>query len=267
MIRVPLCFPACVLGILLLFGSVPAIADEIEVDLALVLAVDVSQSMETEEQMLQREGFIEAFRSPEVHAAIRDGMLGRIAVAYVEWAGAADQQVLVPWTAIEGPGDAHGFADRLSREAIRRGGYTSLSAVIDLSVRLLRESGFRAVRQAIDISGDGANNQGRHVAKARDEAVATGMTINGLPIMLKRPSGSWDIEDLDLYFRDGVIGGPGAFMIPVRERHQLVQAIKTKIVREIVDIRDAAQLLQPAQSEGRADCLVGENRIRQRYGN
>jgi hypothetical protein len=266
MIRVPRCLSACVLGILL-FGSAPAKADEVEVDLALVLAVDVSRSMETEEQVLQREGFIEAFRSPEVHAAIRDGILGRIAVAYVQWAGAADQEVLVPWTVIDGPEDAHGFADRLSREATRRGGYTSLSAVIDLSVRLLRESGFRALRQAIDISGDGANNQGRNVTRARDDAVAAGMTINGLPIMLKRPSGSWDIEDLDLYFRDCVIGGPGAFMIPVRERHQLTQAIKTKIIREIVDIPDPARFLQLAQSDGRADCRAGENRIGQRYGN
>jgi hypothetical protein len=129
--------------------------------------------------LLQREGFIEAFRSSEVHAAIRDGMLGRIAVAYVEWAGAADQEVLIPWTVIEGPGDAHGFADRLAREPTRRGGYTSLSAVIDLSVRLLRENGFRAVRQAIDISGDGANNQGRNVTETRDEAVAAGLTSTG----------------------------------------------------------------------------------------
>ncbi|MXQ14103.1 DUF1194 domain-containing protein [Microvirga makkahensis] len=272
MVHVPLGLSAWVLsvwvlGLLLLVGTVPADADEIEVDLALVLAVDVSQSMETEEQLLQREGFIEAFRSPEVHAAIRGGMLGRIAVAYVEWAGAADQRILVPWTVIEDSGDAHGFADRLAREATRRGGYTSLSAVIDLSVQLLRASGFRAVRQAIDISGDGANNQGRNVTKARDEAVAAGMTINGLPIMLKRPSGAWDIEDLDLYFRDCVIGGPGAFMIPVRERHQLIQAIRTKIIREIVEVPDVAPRLQPAQSDRRADCLAGENRVRQRYGN
>ena len=143
---------------------------ETEVDLALVLAVDVSVSMESEEQELQRQGFVEAFRSPEVQEAIRKGFLGRIAVEYVEWAGAAYQEVVVPWTVIGQPAEALGFAARLAQSLPRRMGYTSISGAIDFSLRQLRESGVQSVRQVIDISGDGANNQGRMVTLARNEA-------------------------------------------------------------------------------------------------
>jgi len=119
----------------------------------------------------------------------------------------------------------------------------------------------------IDISGDGATNQGRTVTAARDEAVAQGITINGLPLMLKRPDGLWDIDNLDLYFRDCVIGGSGAFMIPVREKHQIAQAVRTKVVREIADEPHTRSLVQPAQTEERANCLAGELRRQQRSGN
>jgi len=240
---------------------------ETEVDLALVLAVDVSLSMEPDEQELQRQGFVEAFRSPEVHDAIRAGMLGRIAVTYLEWAGAGYQQVVVPWTVLEQPADSDVFAARLAESSIQRFGYTSISGAIDFSLWKLRTSGVQAVRQMIDAFGDGANNQGRIVTAARDEPVAQGVTINGLPLMLKRPDGMWDIEDLNLYFRDCVIGGPGAFMIPVREKHQIAQAVRTKVIREIAAKPQARSLLQPAQAEERANCLAGELRRRQRTGN
>jgi hypothetical protein len=238
-----------------------------EVDLALVLAVDVSLSMEPDEQELQRQGFVEAFRSPEVHDAIPKGMLGRIAVTYIEWAGAGHQQVVVPWTVIEQPADGHAFAARLADQSIQRYGYTSISGAIDFSLWKLRTSGVQAVRQVIDVSGDGANNQGRIVTVARDEAVAQGITINGLPLMLNRPGGAWDIENLDLYFRDCVIGGPGAFMIPVREKHQFAQAIRTKIVREIASRSQIQSLIQPTQVAERANCRAGELRWQQRSGN
>ncbi len=146
-------------------------------------------------------------------------------------------------------------------------GYTSISGAIDFSFRQLRESGVQSARQVIDISGDGANNQGRTVTLARDEALAQGITINGLPIMLKRPTGSWDIEDLDLYFRDCVIGGPGAFMIPVWEKHQFAHAIRTKIVREIAAQLQPRTLVQSAQAESAPNCLAGELRTRRRTGN
>ena len=251
---------------LLVLGTWSAQA-ETEVDLALVLAVDVSLSMEPDEQKLQREGFVEAFRSPEVHEAIGKGMLGRIAVTYVEWAGSGYQEVVVPWTVIEHPVDGHAFASRLAENSIQRFGYTSISGAIDFSLKQLRESGITPGRQVIDISGDGANNQGRIVTAARDEAVAQGITINGLPLMLKRPDGLWDIEDLDLYFRDCVIGGPGAFMIPVREKAQFAGAIRTKVVREIAEKPRIHPFVQPAQAEARANCLAGELRRQQRSGN
>jgi hypothetical protein len=230
-----------------------------EVDLALVLAVDISGSMDPDEQKLQREGFVEAFRSPVVHKAIQAGMLGRIAVVYAEWAGSSVQHVVVPWTVLEAPEDALEFAERLAQIPIRRGPRTSVSGAIDFSVRLLTESDLDPVRQVIDISGDGVNNQGRSATQARDQAVAEGITINGLPLLLKRPSGAWDTADLDLYFRDCVIGGPGAFMIPVRERHQFAEAIRTKIIREISD-RGSEPILLPAQVQPSRDCLADEAR-------
>jgi hypothetical protein len=216
------------------------------VDLALVLAVDVSPSMDIEELTRQRQGFIEAFRSSEVHEAVRKGSAGRIVVMYVEWAGSSQQQVVIPWTVIELPADGLAFAARLAGGSTHHGRHTSISAAIDFGVRQLREGAVRATRQAIDISGDGANNQGRMVTVARDEALAHDITINGLPIMLKRPAGTWETADLDLYFRDCVIGGPGAFLIPVREPSQFAEAIKLKIVREIADRPLARGLVQPA---------------------
>jgi len=241
----------------LLFSAAASAQEEGEVDIALVLAVDVSNSMDREEQELQRQGFIEAFHSSLVHDAVRDGMLGRIAVAYVEWAGEGEQKLVVPWTVIEGAETANRFADRLQSAPISRARRTSISGAIDFGVRLLGESNVDALRQVIDISGDGANNRGRPVTDARDEAVAKGITVNGLPIMLKKPRSYWDIEDLDLYYRDCVIGGQGAFMVPVRERHQFAEAIKTKIIRELATPVEVP-LIQPAQAEPRMNCLVAQ---------
>jgi len=260
-------FTAVALIVLSLFVYLSPARAEGEVDLALVLAVDVSLSMETDEQVLQRQGFVEAFRSQEVHEAIRKGMLGRIAVVYVEWAGASYQQVVVPWTVIENSAASLQFADRLAQTPTSRMGYTSISGAIDISLWQLRASGVQSIRQVIDISGDGANNQGRTVTLARDEALAQGITINGLPLMLKRPDSIWDIDNLDIYYRDCVIGGPGAFMIPVREKQQFAQAIRTKIVREIAAQPYPRVFVQPAQAEASANCLAGEVRTRQRRGN
>ena len=258
----------------LLGGSQPARA-ETEVDLALVIAVDVSFSMDPEEQALQREGFVQAFRSPVVHDAIRRGQVGRIGVAYMEWAGASDQRVVVPWTIIEGPESAAAFAGELAAKPTRRASRTSISGAIDFSEKLISESGLLATRQVIDVSGDGPNNQGRAVTAARDDALAKSISINGLPVMLKEP-GYYDIGELDLYYRDCVIGGPGAFMVPARSRDQFVQAVKTKIIMEIAERptpgraaeREGGSLVVPAQAEGRrTNCLAGEAQWRDRMGN
>ena len=250
----------------LLAAPVSARAAE-EVDLALVIAVDISFSMDPEEQALQREGFVDAFRSPVVHEAIRKGTLGRIAVVYAEWAATFEQKVVVPWTVIDNPESAMAFAGRLEAQPTRRGPRTSVSGAIDFGVRLLGQSGVEATRRVIDISGDGANNQGRSVTAARDEAVAQGITINGLPIMLKRATSYWDVAELDVYYRDCVIGGPGAFTVPVRERDQFPQAIKTKIIMEIAGLVPPEPLLRRAQADaGSSTCMAGEVQ-RERWGN
>ena len=234
---------------------------ETEVDLALVLAVDVSRSMDPEEQELQRQGFIEAFRSPLVHDAIRNGMLGRITVTYVEWSSVDEQKVIEPWTIVDGPESARKFADGLSKTPIGRIQRTSISGAIDFGAKLLAETGVSPIRKVIDISGDGPNSSGRGVVAARDEATAQGITINGLPIMLKRPSGYGDMENLDLYYRDCVIGGQGAFLVPVREQRQFAEAIRTKIIREIADL--PTPLIRKVQAEAPVDCQAGERRMYQ----
>ncbi len=245
-------------ALILVLSSSPSAQASTEVDLALVLAVDVSRSMDPEEQELQRQGFVEAFRSPLVHKAIRSGTLGRISVVYMEWSGVAQQTVVVPWTVIADPEGAAEFAERLERAPIARIMSTSISGAIDFSVGLFDQSGAEPLRKVIDVSGDGPNNQGRLVTSARDEAVAKGITINGLPIMLKRPTGFGDMEHLDLYFRDCVIGGPGAFMLPVQERQQFASAIKTKIIREIANL-STEPLIQKTQSETPMNCANRSN--------
>ncbi|MBQ0824574.1 DUF1194 domain-containing protein [Microvirga terrae] len=240
-----------------LWLPIPDARAETEVDVALVLAVDVSRSMDPDEQELQRQGFIEAFRSPQVHDAIRNGMLGRIIVTYFEWSGVDYQNVIVPWTIIDSPETALKFADGLHDNPIGRLRRTSISGAIDFGAKLLEQTGVEPVRRVIDISGDGPNSSGRGVAAARDEAVAKGITINGLPIMLKRPSGFGDMENLDLYYKGCVIGGEGAFLVPVRERQQFADAIRTKIIREIAALPDRS-LIRTIQAEVPANCLDGE---------
>ena len=237
-----------------------------EVDLALVIAVDISFSMDTEEQALQREGFAQAFRSQLVHDAIRGGMLGRIAVTYMEWAGAPDQKVIVPWTVLDNSESLMAFADKIASTPLRRAQRTSISGAIDFGVKLLEDSGVDAVRQVIDVSGDGPNNQGRLVVQARDEALAKGITLNGLPIMLRRP-GYLDIPELDAYYKDCVIGGQGSFMVPVRERDQFIEAIKTKILLEIAGLMPAQSLITRIQDTPRSNCLSGEMQWRDRWNN
>jgi hypothetical protein len=216
--------------------------------------------MDPDEQELQRQGFVEAFRSPLVHEAIKGGSLGRISVLYMEWSGPTQQTVVVPWTILGNEESAAEFAELLERAPVRRIMSTSISGAIDFCVRLFDQRRVAPLRMVIDVSGDGPNNIGRLVTAARGEAVAQGITINGLPIRLKRPEGVGGMVDLDLYFRDCVIGGPGAFMIPVRERQQFAAAIRTKIIREIAST-PADPIIWKAQSEPPAvDCAATGNR-------
>ncbi|MBF9194521.1 DUF1194 domain-containing protein [Microvirga terrestris] len=252
------------LAFFLLAGQVlaagPMNADA-ELDLALVIAVDVSSSMEGEEQGLQREGFVEAFRSSLVHEAIAEGLNGRIAVTYVEWSGVKDQRVLVPWTIIDSPERAISFANHLAYQPIRQAGMTSISGIIDHSRKLFEQLGGIPIRRVVDVSGDGPNNDGRHVTYARDEAVADGIVINGLPIMFKRVSGSTELQDLDLYFKECVIGGAGSFVLPLHDPEQFAMVIRTKIMREIASVDEPAPRIIPAQAGmSIMNCVTGEKR-------
>jgi Protein of unknown function (DUF1194) len=244
----------------LMFGFAPiaSAGAEPQLDLALVLAVDISSSMESEEQTLQRTGFAEAFRSSLVHEVIKNGPMGRIAVTYVEWSGSKDQTVLVPWTVIDGPEKARSFADSLMGKPARQAGMTSISAAIDFSRQLFVDVGKIAARHVIDISGDGPNNDGRKVVLARDEAVAEGVTINGLPIMFGRAMGSQEVDGLDAYYRECVIGGAGSFMIPLHDPEQFAMVIRTKIMREIAGLEERAPKVVPTQAT--MNCVTGEKR-------
>ncbi len=238
------------------------------VDIELVIAVDVSYSMDPDEQALQREGYIQALTSREFLRALKEGMHGRIAVTYFEWAGFTDQRVIVPWRLIEGPESADAVASEIAAAPYRRASRTSISGALLFAMPLFEASGYRGIRRVIDVSGDGTNNSGSPVTLARDEAVAKGITVNGLPIMLKRPSvGMMDIEDLDLYYEDCVIGGPGAFVVPIRERAKFIEATRTKLVLEVAGRALPLRVQSASADKPRISCLIGEKMWRERWGN
>jgi len=243
-------------------------ASAIPVDVKLVLAVDVSYSMDPEEQALQREGYITGLTSREFLHALRAGMHGKIAVTYFEWAGPYDQKIIVPWRLIDGPEAADAFANEIARAPYRRASRTSISGALNFAKPLFDGSGYRGFRRVIDVSGDGANNSGPFVTIVRDDVLAAGITINGLPIVLKRPNSfTMDIENLDVYYEDCVIGGPGAFVIPIRERDQFKEATRTKLVLEIAQRAPHGRVL-PAQARApRVSCTIGEQMWRERWGN
>jgi hypothetical protein len=261
----PLCFSLLAAAFAMLPGLAPAHA-QTPVDLELVLAVDVSLSMDLDEQRLQRDGYIAAFRDPEVHKAIAAGAHGRIAVTYVEWAGPPTQQVVIPWTVLDGPAAANALAERLLAAPISRARMTSISAALQFSARLFETSGAKGVRRVIDVSGDGPNNAGVPVVPVRDEIVARGIVINGLPIMLKLAVGFFDLAELDLYYTDCVIGGAGAFMIPIKRPAEFQSATRRKLLLEISGWEPPARLIraQAVQPAEQSDCLVGERQW-QRY--
>lgn len=241
---------------------------KVEVDVELVLAVDISYSMDPDELALQREGYAKALTSREFMHALRQGIHGRIAVTYFEWAGASEQKILVPWRLIEGPETADSVANEILLAPIRRAARTSISGALLFGMTLFEMTGYRGIRRVIDISGDGANNHGQIVTVARDEVVSKGITVNGLPILLKRPSYStMDIELLDEYYEDCVIGGPGAFMITVRDRDKFVEAIRTKLVLEIAHRAPEARIIPAAARMPRVSCTIGERIWQERWGN
>jgi Protein of unknown function (DUF1194) len=234
-------------------------AQDVVVDLELVLAVDVSGSMDVQERLLQRDGYVQAFLHPDVIAAVTSGFSGRIAVSYVEWAGPRSQTMVMPWRLIDGKKAAEAVSAELARAESPRIRGTSISGALAFSGALFDGNGYTGGRQVIDISGDGPNNMGLPVVPVRDAVLARGVTINGLPVTL-RPSGSWGLPAglLDIYYEDCVIGGPGAFFVSVKAPEQLADAIRRKLVLEIAGRQAELVPAQLAQAPPRIDCLIGE---------
>ncbi|HEX9809253.1 MAG TPA: DUF1194 domain-containing protein [Alphaproteobacteria bacterium] len=230
------------------------------VDLELVLAVDVSGSMDEVEAELQRQGYLRALVNPRVIRAIQSGPHRRIAVVYLEWAGMAWQKVVVDWTLVHDAVSAQAFASAIAEEPVITERRTSISSAIDFAVRLFERSPYKGTRRAIDISGDGPNNRGRSILAARAEAVARGITINGLPIVNDRPNpwGGPPPRNLDLYYQEFVIGGPGAFMMPATDMRNFGQAILAKLIREIAHGPAAAGTDIAARAPARTDSELGE---------
>lgn len=250
-------------GMVTLAGTGPGLAQvddfDFDVDLELVLAVDVSRSMDAEEQRIQREGYVAAFRHPDVIEAIQSGPLGQIAVTYVEWAGSGDRAILVPWMLVANAADGEALAAQLEGAPQRRISGTSISGAILHAGGLFGRT-YSGYRKAVDVSGDGPNNSGRPVEATRDWLLERGVTINGLPIMLNRTYGygPFGIPDLDIYYQDCVIGGPGAFIIAVRSADEFAQAIRRKLILEIAGL--PPRLIHAAETDAppRVDCMIGE---------
>ena len=233
-------------------GTAVAASGE-EVDVELVLAVDVSGSMDIEEAQIQRAGYVDALRHPDFVNAVRGGLTGRIAISYFEWAGTIRDNSLVQWQVISGPEEANAFAAALEARPIstRRG--TSISGAIAYGAKLFDANGYSGMRRVIDVSGDGPNNFGTPVTPARDAATALGIIINGLAIMI-RPSAAFG--SLDDYYSSCVIGGPGAFVLPVQEPEDFAIAIRRKLILEVSGAEPPAHII-PTAGAG-VDCMIGE---------
>jgi hypothetical protein len=232
------------LVLLVLFPAAPRAQAAELVDLLLVLAADVSRSVDQSKFQLQREGYAAAIADKNVLQAIASGRRQRIAICYVEWSGANSQQLVVDWMLIDGPDTARKFGDQLLELPRSFADRTSISGAIEFAMSVLTRAPYQAPRRTIDISGDGTNNSGRDVTFARDEALAAGVTINGLVILSDRPL-AWNPEHtnppggLPDYFRKNVVGGPGAFVMVTESFESFGQAIVKKLIAEIAQTSPA----------------------------
>jgi hypothetical protein len=253
-------------------GNASAQKQAVAVDLELVLAVDISRSMDQDEHTLQRDGYVTAFRHRDVVNALMSGPEGKIAVTYMEWANDARQ--VIPWTIIDSAKAANDFADRLAAEPIYGERRTSISTALYEAERLIRENGISSHRQVIDVSGDGANNAGGPVEEARDFVLGKKININGLPILLHSDgrggfnggNSSWgmvDIPNLDRYYKHCVIGGDGAFIAPVFDLKQLSATIRKKLVLEIasLEIEPGAAPVQYADAPALAGIVPAQLKL------
>ena len=256
-----------------LIGLAAAPAEAIEqVDLELVIATDVSYSVDDMEARMQREGAVTAFRSKEVVEAIKSGSLGKIAVAYIDFSNANASRVVVDWQVIRDQASAEAFADAIAIARKTDGVQTSISSGIELAARMIEDNDFEGMKKVIDVSGDGPNNEGRRVDQVRDEVVAKGIIINGLPIVTEADKFDvYYLPDLDRYYAGCVIGGPGAFIQVANGFADLARALRRKLVLEISDaarrdpllVRVAAGQRQNQRTVYEKGCDIGE---RMRYG-
>jgi hypothetical protein len=225
----------------------PSAAAE-DVDLLLVLAADVSRSIDTEKFQLQREGYATAISDPRVLEAIKSGRTGKIGLSFVEWSGLSSQRLVIDWTTISNAESAKSFADRLLEAPRSFADRTSISAAIEFAMTQLGRAPFRSQRRTIDVSGDGTNNSGRDVAQARDEALAQDVTINGLVILSETPL-AWNPDHtnpaggLENYYRQNVIGGPGAFVLAAQGFNSFGEAIVKKMISEVAQAEPARRAL------------------------
>src|SRR5436853_2437556 len=234
----------------LLVYQLPAAAAGENVDLLLVLAADVSRSIDVAKFQLQREGYASAITNPQVLDAIRSGPNGRIAVCFLEWSGVASQRLVIDWTAIGEAEAARHFSDGIVEAPRSFADRTSISAGIDFAIEQLERAPFTSKRRAVDVSGDGTNNSGRDAGAARDEAVAKGVTINGLVILSETPL-VWNPEHtnppggLAEYYRRNVVGGPRSFVMVAQDFASFGQALVKKLIAEIADVVPGPQLAEP----------------------
>ena len=219
-----------------------AFAEE-DVDLLLVLAADVSRSVDAAKFQLQREGYAAAISDPRVLETIRSGGIGRIGLTFLEWSGVGAQHVVIDWTTVGDTATAKDFGDRLLEAPRSFADRTSISGAIEFAMNVLAQAPYRSNRRTIDISGDGTNNAGRDVSELRDEAVAKGITINGLVILSENPM-AWNPDHtnppggLDNYYRKNVTGGPGAFVMVAKDFNSFGEAIINKMIAEVAQARE-----------------------------
>jgi len=228
-----------ILGVATLVLAMAGVARAAEqVDLLLVLASDVSRSVDTRKFELQRQGYAAALSNPRVVEAIKSGPHGKIAICFVEWSGATSQKVVIDWTIVSDMASARRIGDQMLELPRSFADRTSISAGLDFAMSLLERAPFEAPRRTIDVSGDGTNNSGRDIASARDEVLAKGVTINGLVILSDTPL-PWNPEHtnppggLDSYYRNNVTGGPGSFVMVAENHDSFGQAIVKKMIAEI----------------------------------
>ena len=237
------------------------------VDVELVLAVDVSYSMDMDELAIQREGYAQAIVSKEFLQALKALPNGKIAVTYFEWAASSDQKIIIPWRVIDGPESADAVANEIMKTPVRRGSRTSISGAINFAMPLFDENPYRGLRRVIDISGDGPNNNGAPVIGARDAALEKGIVLNGLPIMIKEPVYStMDIDNLDWYYEDCVIGGPGSFVVAIKDREKFKEAIRSKLILEVAGRTPEQRIIPATDKQPRVPCLIGEKIWGDRWG-